>query len=69
MKTLAQIRKIDGNSPARAVIEASWIASRKALSARSEKSRRDWEREADRLAPLSKAAFELSCAEMKRAAA
>ncbi|GAW34640.1 hypothetical protein RA2_01692 [Roseovarius sp. A-2] len=64
MKTLAQIRKIDGNSPDRAMIAAANFASRKALSARSDKSRTDWEREADRLAPLGKAAFARRCAEV-----
>ncbi len=39
MKTLAQIRKIDSASPDRSIIDSSWIASRKALSTRSDKSR------------------------------
>ncbi len=68
MKTLAQIRKIDSSSADSDIIDAMWVATKKALRARSEKSRREWSEQAERLRPLSEEAFESSCAEMEREA-
>lgn len=67
MKTLAQVRKIDANSPDSEIIAAAHVASLNVLSAMSETGRLIWEREADRLAPLAQAAFQRSCEDMRRA--
>lgn len=68
MKTLAQILKIDSNSADADIIHARWVATERALRARSEQAQRAWSEQAERLRQLSEDAFERSCAGIQREA-